>query len=61
MAKTKAAALVVIFHPDPESAGYYGILDCSWEKARRTTLISEPAARKFAEGWKAEFVVKGVW
>jgi hypothetical protein len=55
-----AVAKAVNFRPDPEAIGY-GTVDCSWEDEPRDTLISVDAARKVAEGWKAEFKVEALW
>jgi hypothetical protein len=49
--------LVVTFTPE----GAYGTMTCSWEEEPRKVQVTEDAARKFAEGWKAEFAVKGEW
>jgi hypothetical protein len=47
---------VVTFKPHRD--GRYGDVVCSWEDEPRDTPITREAAEKFAEGWKAEFVVK---
>lgn len=52
-------AKVVTFRPDPGSP--YGSVTMSWERETRETPITEEAAKKVAEGWKAEFVVEGSW
>lgn len=53
--------MTVTFHPDAESGGRYGVVECSWEDEPRKTPIAASVVENFAAGWKAKLIVEAAW